>query len=408
MPISELTRRNIIDLLLLQERPFHGKVGLISFLKRIWDLSAIPSTDPRYDTAEGDISKHLVLNNDWDYDYLLQDYLDLPRAHHDVFRTFLEMCVHPGVTRPDDDVLGLVSEVNAFLHLDGVVLQQQGQIAGRPLFKLTELVPGAVMNQATDHRSPRPPFDPQSLAETLIGIFMGRGAARDVAVLTFASEVSFSDYTYDNWDGGTYYWTYSVRVPAALYGQLSPDDIEASERDIATAARELFKGVPGNGLQEVRVSATVKSAPQIREEALHWLNGAGVNNQGRVRSTNIAARQEDGLLFRSQPEIYLYRALKRTGITMAPLPVFLRGGVSYARIEPDFVLFGDKILMIVEVDGDTVHTESPAEADQRVSMFKHEGAFIQHVSASACNTPEKARDCAEQLVQIFNKLKTQR
>jgi len=37
----------------------------------------------------------------------------------------------------------------------------------------------------------------------------------------------------------------------------------------------------------------------------------------------------DGLLFRSQPEINLYRAFKALGITFAPLPVFIRGGETY-------------------------------------------------------------------------------
>jgi hypothetical protein len=35
MKITEITRRNIIDYLLMSEEPFHGRMGLISFLKRI-------------------------------------------------------------------------------------------------------------------------------------------------------------------------------------------------------------------------------------------------------------------------------------------------------------------------------------------------------------------------------------
>lgn len=72
-----------------------------------------------------------------------------------------------------------------------------------------------------------------------------------------------------------------------------------------------------------------------------WLRGEGITNQGRVRSDNIAARAFDGLLFRSQPEINLYGALKAAGVSFAPLPVFVRGGHDYRRIEPDFIIVKD-------------------------------------------------------------------
>jgi hypothetical protein len=75
-----------------------------------------------------------------------------------------------------------------------------------------------------------------------------------------------------------------------------------------------------------------------RKQTLAWLRGEGVTNQGRVRSDNIAARQYDGLLFRSDQEINLYRAFKALGVTFAPLPVFVRGGNEYRRIEPDFIV----------------------------------------------------------------------
>jgi len=47
------------------------------------------------------------------------------------------------------------------------------------------------------------------------------------------------------------------------------------------------------------------------------------------------------------------------------LEVFIRGGDSYRRIEPDFFIVRDGFSMGVEVDGDTVHTETPEEAHAR-------------------------------------------
>src|SRR5690606_35974377 len=99
-----------------------------------------------------------------------------------------------------------------------------------------------------------------------------------------------------------------------------------------------------------------------RENAKTWIAGLNISNQGRVRSDNLAPHTCDGLRFRSQPEINLYKALKSLGVTFAPLPVFIRGGEDYQRIEPDFVILQDGILLIVEVDGDTTHQETPVEA----------------------------------------------
>lgn len=60
--------------------------------------------------------------------------------------------------------------------------------------------------------------------------------------------------------------------------------------------------------------------------------------------------------FHSRPEIYLYHALKSFRITVAPLPVFIRGGADYRRLEPDFVIVLRGLLMVVEVDGEGVAT----------------------------------------------------
>ena len=66
------------------------------------------------------------------------------------------------------------------------------------------------------------------------------------------------------------------------------------------------------------------------------------------------------------------------------------------------------IVMIVEVDGDTVHRWTPAEADKRTRAFKLEGAIIEHVAASDCDTYEKARQCAGMLLAALEKAKVSR
>jgi hypothetical protein len=145
-----------------------------------------------------------------------------------------------------------------------------------------------------------------------------------------------------------------------------------------------------------------RSVGDWRDAANRWLSGEGINNQARVRSNNIASLECDGLLFRSEPEINLYRALKGAGVTFAPLPVFLRGGTAYARLEPDFVVLKDGCVLVIEVDGDTYHRETPADAHKRLLPLDHEGAKIERVTAAECDTPEKARVCAQRLIAVID------
>jgi len=135
MNISEVTRRNIIDYLLLREYPFHGRLDLISFLKRIWDLSSMPSTDYRFKDAEGDIWQHMVRNYDWEYSYLLYTYLDLLNCNDEIFIKFLETCLHPVVLYDERQVSETLSEFNKFLAPDGYRLEASSQVSGRPVYK---------------------------------------------------------------------------------------------------------------------------------------------------------------------------------------------------------------------------------------------------------------------------------
>ena len=135
MDISEVTRRNIIDYLRLREYPFHGRLDLISFLKRIWNLSSMPSTDGRFKDAEGDIWQHMINNYDWEDNYLLYEYLDLLGCNDVTFLKFLETCLHPVVLYDEKQVSETLSELNKFLAPDGYRLEVSSQLSGRPVYK---------------------------------------------------------------------------------------------------------------------------------------------------------------------------------------------------------------------------------------------------------------------------------
>ncbi|MGE4545395.1 MAG: hypothetical protein AB7D06_14935 [Pedobacter sp.] len=128
-----------------------------------------------------------------------------------------------------------------------------------------------------------------------------------------------------------------------------------------------------------------------------------INNQGRAHSRNVAKIEYEGLLFRSEPEILLYKALKKTGIPFAPLPVFIIGGENFSRVEPDFVLLKDGVVLFVEVDGKAFHKESPADAHYRIKPFQDEGVLVERVKAKDCNTQESAEKYAKELIVLIEK-----
>lgn len=250
------------------------------------------------------------------------------------------------------------------------------------------------------------PDNIESLLATLARLFATDGAAREVAILA-CSKVKVEQTDYDNWDGGTYGYTVYLEVSTNLYSQIH-DEKEAIEKILLDKVRPLMIIYPSDWIQHVYILPEIKGAEGWREKALAWVSGKNVNNQGRVRSDNIASRSSDGLLFRSQPEINFYNALKPLGVSFAPLPVFIRGGRTYKRIEPDFVLIKDGVVLVVEIDGDTVHLETPAEAHDRTTILLHEGVHFERLKASECETLELAKICAKKMLEIMSKYKESR
>jgi hypothetical protein len=187
------------------------------------------------------------------------------------------------------------------------------------------------------------------------------------------------------------------------FSQLPDSDREAICERIRTAMNRVLAAHDAHGVGQVRlVMAVPKADPQWRQKAARWA-GEGVANQGRARSDNLAPLMHDGLLFRSRPEINLYIAFKKLGVAVAPLPVFIRGGETSKRIEPDFILIHAATTMVVEVDGDEFHQENPAEAHDRLAMLTDENVHTERVKASECATEEKARVCAEKLFALLKR-----
>lgn len=256
--------------------------------------------------------------------------------------------------------------------------------------------------------------DLEKLLNALARMFAEEGKAPEVALLAH-SRVRIQEKLnqpedpgdYDEWTVVTRGYTVYLESPFHLYVQVAGDR-EKLEQTLRERATGLIRVYDNEYIEAFIIVPELPDDDRWREKAKSWVDGKGVTNQGRARSDNVAPLMCDGLLFRSPHEINLYRALRSKGVSFAPLPVFVRGGQTYRRIEPDFVLLKDGIVMIVEVDGDTVHRESPQEAHDRVTMLLHEGANVERVNATECATAEKAQACAVKILSIIEKLKTNR
>ena len=83
------------------------------FLSSIWDIDTLPSSDPRFNSLRGDIQQHMFNNDDWDYDYLFSEALQLFKKE-ELFNKFIIETVNP-IYHNQDSQLILVATINEYL-----------------------------------------------------------------------------------------------------------------------------------------------------------------------------------------------------------------------------------------------------------------------------------------------------
>lgn len=134
--VTEITRRKIFDSLSLRSIDWAGRLNDADFLSRIFDLSALPSTDNRYRTAHQDIFQHTVAWSDWERDWVFWDSrFQLMHGPDDNFLKFLAETVHPVVRAEKDQAREIAAEYNKHLQVDGWALVESGDISGHPIYE---------------------------------------------------------------------------------------------------------------------------------------------------------------------------------------------------------------------------------------------------------------------------------
>lgn len=145
--ISEITRKNILDEL-YSKQDLWGKCDVVTFLKRIWNLDAMPSIYNKSANATEDIWQHMIRNDDYDEKYLLEDYLELLIMNDEGFINFLDQLVHPIVREPlkQQEYIDLL---DSHLINDGFKFFTFTHLSGYPVYKIHKIqngVKGAVKN----------------------------------------------------------------------------------------------------------------------------------------------------------------------------------------------------------------------------------------------------------------------
>lgn len=141
--ITIVTRRAIMDELIVGGCQWSGDLNEHDFVGRLYDLKALPSFDGRYQDASGDIYKHQVMNYDWPSDWIFTDRrFDLLHAPDEEFLRFLCETVHPVVRSDRDSVAHLISVFNEHLVSDGWEIHERGNISGKPVFGARPILEG--------------------------------------------------------------------------------------------------------------------------------------------------------------------------------------------------------------------------------------------------------------------------
>jgi hypothetical protein len=132
MKITEITRRSILDYIILNNVNWSGRLEETDFVSRLYDTKNMQSFDNRYPNFAGDIRQHRINNYDWDDYWIFTDErINLNRCPDEEYLRFLCEMLHP-VVRPDseeqDKLLGFL---NLELRNDGFELYPNELVSGR-------------------------------------------------------------------------------------------------------------------------------------------------------------------------------------------------------------------------------------------------------------------------------------
>ena len=135
MKITQITRKDLFDAMVVEGVNWAGSLEEPEFLARLYDLTSLPSRDHRFPDAAGDIWQHRINNFDWNEHWVFYDpRFELMNGDDEILLRFLAETVHP-VVRPDvTESQKLTQLYNQFLKNDGFELAEKSRISGKPIY----------------------------------------------------------------------------------------------------------------------------------------------------------------------------------------------------------------------------------------------------------------------------------
>lgn len=136
--ISDITKRDIQDYLIINKINWAGKLDETEFLSRLYNLNEMPTTDSRFSNFSGDIRQHRINNYDWD-DYWIFSDTRLNLRNCDDFDYLKLLCemLHPVVRTDYEETTKLLQIFNKYLKRDGYIITEKARISGKPIFAAT-------------------------------------------------------------------------------------------------------------------------------------------------------------------------------------------------------------------------------------------------------------------------------
>lgn len=146
--ISRKTKSELFTALKNEVNPFGREDGsdwIMGFLGDVWDLRAMPSEDPRYNDAYGDIYQHTVRNNDYETDYLFLERLKL-FDDDEIFNKFIETIVSSNHRENEDEIIKFVLLINSYLEKEKIALIVTGyDVREFPIYSIQIKIVGESM-----------------------------------------------------------------------------------------------------------------------------------------------------------------------------------------------------------------------------------------------------------------------
>jgi hypothetical protein len=133
--ISNITRKNIFDFILVEGIWWSGRLTEIDFLTRIFDLEKMASLDSRFPNALGDIWQHRINNYDWEDNWIFSDpRFNLLNCADSLFLNFLCEMVHPLVRVDSSEINRLLQLFNESLKEDNFEIIEKAKISGKSIY----------------------------------------------------------------------------------------------------------------------------------------------------------------------------------------------------------------------------------------------------------------------------------